>query len=534
VTTPKSGAFDQRQGGPNHLAGHGTNGQGGPPIPHIRPLPSPSPTRSEERLFPPPSDPLPVARKLVAARYAHEGGLTLHHWRGGWWGWRRSHWIELEVGAIRQDAYTFTEHAIYLDDRGQSNPWQPTRHKIGDALEALAAVTHLDERVNQPAWIEGDGPMVVATDNGLLDLEHRQLLPHSPNFFNQTAVPFAYDPEAPAPERWLAFLAQLWPDDPEAIDALAEFFGYVISGRTDLHKILLIVGPTRGGKGTIARILGKLIGPANVAGPTLSSLGYDFGLAPLLGRPLAVISDARLDASRDASVVVERLLAISGEDTITVNRKYRDQWTGKLPTRFLMISNELPRLGDASGTIANRFVALLLRESWLGREDLTLEPTLTLELSGILNWALAGLDRLTSQGRFSRPASTDEAVLALQDLASPVAAFVREACVTGSAYEISISVLFGRWKAWAEANGNRAGSTQTFGRNLRAVVPALRVARPRSGDERERVYQGITLADLVPTSVPLVADHRGPDGQTAGAGPQWSAVRPTVARTAGP
>ena len=122
----------------------------------------------------------------------------------------------------------------------------------------------------------------------------------------------------------------------------------------------MIVGPTRGGKGTIARILGKLVGPANVAGPTLSSLSHDFGLAPLLGKSLAVISDARLDAQRDASVVVERLLAISGEDTITVNRKYRDQWTGKLPTRFLVISNELPRLGDASGTIANRFVVLLL------------------------------------------------------------------------------------------------------------------------------------------------------------------------------
>jgi putative DNA primase/helicase len=71
----------------------------------------------------------------------------------------------------------------------------------------------------------------------------------------------------------------------------------------------------------------------NVAGPTLSSLSGDFGLAPLLGKSLAVVSDARL-SGRNSSVVVERLLAISGEDTITVNRKYREQWTGKLPSRF--------------------------------------------------------------------------------------------------------------------------------------------------------------------------------------------------------
>ena len=46
--------------------------------------------------------------------------------------------------------------------------------------------------------------------------------------------------------------------------ALGEWFGYVISGRLDLHKILLMVGPTRGGKGMIARILSALIGHANV------------------------------------------------------------------------------------------------------------------------------------------------------------------------------------------------------------------------------------------------------------------------------
>ena len=118
----------------------------------------------------------------------------------------------------------------------------------------------------------------------------------------------------------------------------------MISGRTDLHKILLMVGPTRRGKGVIARTLAALLGRQNVAGPTLNSLGGNFGLAPLIGKPLAVISDARF-AGRDASIVVERLLSISGEDILTVDRKYRDQWTGKLPSRLHIISNELPKLG---------------------------------------------------------------------------------------------------------------------------------------------------------------------------------------------
>ncbi len=122
----------------------------------------------------------------------------------------------------------------------------------------------------------------------------------------------------------------------------------------------------------------------------------EFGLAPLLGKPLAVVSDARLGGgTRD--VVVERLLSISGGDLLTVNRKYRrEQWTGKLPARFVICSNELPRLGDARGAIAGRFVTLLLSKSFYGYEDKTLELRIAEELPGVLDWALTGLAALAT------------------------------------------------------------------------------------------------------------------------------------------
>jgi putative DNA primase/helicase len=305
-------------------------------------------------------------------------------------------------------------------------------------------------------------------------------------------VPFAYEHGAPAPMRWFRFLDELWGDDDDALNALQEWFGYVISGRLDLHKMLLLVGPTRGGKGAIARVLGALVRRENVAGPTLTSLGGDFGLAPLLGKPLAVISDARL-SGRNTNAVVERLLAVSGEDTITVNRKYREQWTGKLPCRFMVISNELPHLGDASAAIAGRFVTLLLTRSWLGKEDPALEPEIHAELPGILNWALVGLDRLERTNCFTRPRSTDEAFVALQDLASPVGAFVRDRCTVELAAEVEVDEIWSAWKDWADDNGQRPGTKQRFGRDLRAAVPHVRVVHLRDGEDRHRVYRGVDL-----------------------------------------
>jgi putative DNA primase/helicase len=331
----------------------------------------------------------------------------------------------------------------------------------------------------------------VSCANGLLHVTTRKLYAHTPLYFGTTAVPFDYDPAAPPPARWLQFLAELWPDDPDSIDALQEFFGYVLSGRTDLHKIMLLIGPTRSGKGTIARILTALIGKGNAAGPTLASLGTNFGLSPLLGKPLAVISDARLGTGNEHQVV-ERLLSISGEDMITIDRKYREPWTGKLPSRFLILSNELPRFGDASGAIAGRFIILVMSQTWLGKENTRLTSDLLTELPGILTWALDGLDRVTSDGFITSPQSSTDAIVALHDLVSPVSAFVRDKCRTGIG-QVSVTDLFNAWKEWAEANNHRAGNSATFGRNLRAVLPMLRVAQARDGDSRERHYIGLHL-----------------------------------------
>jgi putative DNA primase/helicase len=406
-----------------------------------------------------------------------------------------SFWQEIDDRSMRSLLYRFTENAIYFDEEHRPRLWAPNRKRIGDLTDALSAICILQTTIDQPCWLDQrESGTIVAMANGLLDVERQQLYTHTPLFFNQTAVPFDYDPRAPAPECWRRFLRELWPNEPAVINVLAEWFGYVISGRLDLHKILLMVGPARGGKGVIARILIALIGRQNVVGPTLNSLGGEFGLAPLIGKPLAVISDARF-VGKNGNVIVERLLSISGEDTLTVNRKYRDQWTGKLPCRLHVISNELPRLGDASTAVIGRILLLLLSRSWFGRENHNLEAALRCELSGILNWALEGLRRLTVQNgnAFTRTASADEAIVQMQDLASPVGAFVREKCKASPMLEVEVDVLYGAYKRWCEDNEHPKPSKQIFGRDLRAAVPTVRKTRPRLGEDRQQIYVGIGL-----------------------------------------
>jgi putative DNA primase/helicase len=449
-------------------------------------------------LYPPPNAPLDVARKLFSD-YQHKGKRTLLSWRGGWMRWRGSHWAEIDASELRSDIYDILGNVAYeieLKVKGETvierRPWNPDKRKVAHVMEAMAAIGHISSEVDPPWWIgihsaaETSAGQMISCLNGLLAIRTRTLTDHSPALFNLVSVPFDYVDDPGEPTVWLEFLASVWPDDPDSVALLQEYLGYVLSGRTDMQKMLMLIGPSRSGKGTIARMLTQLVGRLHVAGPTLASMGTNFGLSPLLGKPLAVISDARL-GDTPAHTVVERLLSITGEDMLTVDRKFRDPWSGKLPTRFVVLSNELPKFRDSSGAIANRMLILQMTESFLGREDRTLDGRLAAELPAILAWALDGLDRLDRNGRFTVPESSTDATNLMMDLASPISAFVRESCVRGSDQQVPVDYLYEAWKSWAEDNGHQAGAKSTFGRNLRTVVPSIKTSQPRSGDSRLKV-----------------------------------------------
>jgi putative DNA primase/helicase len=144
---------------------------------------------SPEQILPSPGAPMDVARKLVVDRYTGPGeALTLRHWRGAWWKWQTAKWAEIEQRAVRAAAYAFTEKSVYQAGE-DTKPWAPNRKKIGDLLEALAAIVLLPESVPMPAWLDGATytGVVVSVANGLLDVARRELLPHNPRFFNAPA-----------------------------------------------------------------------------------------------------------------------------------------------------------------------------------------------------------------------------------------------------------------------------------------------------------------------------------------------------------
>src|SRR5215471_14375293 len=217
-----------------------------------------------------------------------------------------------------------------------------------------------------------------------------------------------------------------------------------------MYGLIFSIGDKRSGKGTKARVHRALLGHDSVVGPPMSSLGETFGLEPLITKKLAIISDARIGRRTDTSLIIERLLSISGEDGITVARKFKPAWNGYLEARIEIMTNEPPALTEGSGALVGRFVVILFPNSFYGREDPNLTSKLLEELTGILNWAVEGYRRLRERGHFVQPSNVEHLIESMERLGAPVKAFVADRCEVGSGKTVDTDALFGAWKYWCE------------------------------------------------------------------------------------
>ena len=280
----------------------------------------------------------------------------------------------------------------------------------------------------------------------------------TPRYWSPNALDFAFDPDARAP-RFEKFLGEIWPGDEEAQRCLLEMFGLCITDVTKYQKAFMFVGPRRGGRGTIGRVLQGLVGKPNYIGTSLKAFSETFGMENFIGKKAVVFSDARLDGvpQRNLSTIVERLLLI------------------------IVFSNELLRLPDESGALPGRFLTFRMQQSFFGREDANLTEKLLTERPGILNLALDALMELRKRGKLIQCASGAEMSESLGELSSDISGFVEDCCVIDPSQVILCQNLFAAFSRWSLKRGVRhAWGENQFSEKLRSVVPTLTRSRPRN------------------------------------------------------
>jgi putative DNA primase/helicase len=448
---------------------------------------------------------------LTSEKTDMDGRRLLQHWGGEFFVWSDAlNRYERQVTErFRAELWEFLKVQKCRNRRGIPKPLSPTARKTNDIVQALAhECQSLVEQM--PAWLDNhrpDAADIVAFKNGLLNVRDYSAaadgaapvsvsIPPTPAWFSEIALPYNFNPAATCPA-WLQFLESVLPAarHPGAIDLLQEYMGYSMTADTRHQKLLVLVGPPRCGKGTIIRALHRVVGKDNCASPTFDSLGERFGLEPLIGKRLATISDAHLGRSSDAVRILDRILQVTGEDAVSIDRKGRAALPNvRLGIRFLVGCNEMPTLPENSGALISRLLFVEFQESFIGREDLQLDSRLAAESPGIALWALRGLARLQLRGRFTVPAGAAELKNEYLRQSSPVNAFLEDCCDRGEgddfwAYKDDV---WAAWQKWADENGNAVRSRETFGKALKGAW-GLSPTRVRREGDRTFIYRGLRL-----------------------------------------
>jgi putative DNA primase/helicase len=465
--------------------------------------------------------------RLFLGGYNHPDGPTLWRWQGEFWTWQGSYYREVTQGELHDEVTGVVEREfarIYELDMerwrqqadaaqaaGEKPPKEPRKRSvgtrlIGDVIQAVRSLSSLPvaDTPSQPAWIgepvDGWGPRdILPAKNGLIHLPsfiagRDYLIPHTPAFFNAYAVDYDVVRGAAMPYHWCRFLASIFPDSPESVETLQEIFGCILCGDLSHQKIFMLLGPPRSGKGTIAAVLRKLIGETNTCNPTLAGLATNFGASALIGKPLAVVGDCRISGRTDKAAIVEKLLSISGGDAQTIDRKFREPISLVLPTQFLVLSNEFPALRDQSGAFISRLLIIATTISFLGREDKGLFGRLLPELSGIAEWAIEGWKRLRERGHVIQP-DLDGLLEEIEDVSSPVKAFIRDCCILDPAASEGMDNLFAAWERWNESRKMQATNRVHFSRALRSAAPGIQKVHLGSNGARVHGYRGLRLTN---------------------------------------
>lgn len=349
---------------------------------------------------------------------------------------------------------------------------------------------------------------VVRLENGTLDLETMTLRDHSPDNYLLTGVDVKYDPEADCPE-FDAFLDSVLGRE-EDKKVIYEMLGYCLWPGYDIEqKFLIMHGTGSNGKGILTNVMTEFLGSPNIANWDLQDLeSHDFALAELHQSFANISGD--LPATKLKSTGT--LKKLTGGDEVTAEKKNKDPFSFENRAKLIFSANDPPVIPDRSTALARRMLLVEFPYTFTNEDDgnrdagnereMMQRMTTDEEMSGILNRALEGLERIKSDG-FSNPETIDEMREKYKHESDPIHRFIEE-CLTESTGFILKEQVHNAYNQYAKEHNDPEKSDNVFHRELKKSASInTNEQRRRINGTRERLYNNMGFTQVGEQYTPL-------------------------------
>jgi len=261
----------------------------------------------------------------------------------------------------------------------------------------------------------------VPLENGILNIFTRELKPFNPQkiFFNK--LPIKYNSNATCPNILKHFNTVLKEQDDVIV--LLELIGFCLLKEYKIEKAFMLVGKGRNGKSKTMELIKRFLGAVNCSNLPLSVMRHDsFSLSEVFGKMANLAGDLSSTDLKETGTIKSMI----GRDTIQAKRKFLRDLLFVNYAKLIFAANELPKVYDTTDGFWTKWVLLEFPYKFIPKKefdemdkkekvdkrvlnpDIIKKLTTEEELSGLLNLALDGLDRLIKNQDFSYSKGTNE------------------------------------------------------------------------------------------------------------------------------
>lgn len=323
---------------------------------------------------------------------------------------------------------------------------------------------------------------------------------HADRSITQNRLNVEYDPAAQPPAVFLDYVNALL--EPEDVLTLQEFLGYCCIPTTKAQKMLFLIGSGGEGKSVLTQVLKGVFGTSMTSGSLHDLERNRFTLANLEGKLLFLDEDMGVSATKE-SQVQKRL--VTANAPLSIERKGEQAVQAMLTCRLMAFGNvPFSTLYDHSEGAFRRRIILTTKPKQEGRRDDRDLPDKILQgKSGVFNWMLEGLSRLTSNGwEFTISQRARENLEETKRESFNLLGFLADenAVRLGDlSRKITGVDLYDAYTAWCYANGEKPVSRKSVTSYLKQEQQRLGIQAsnhvPDSQGGKVRGFAGIEILD---------------------------------------
>jgi len=277
-------------------------------------------------------------------------------------------------------------------------------------------------------------PDEICVMNGILNVKTRELSPHNPKKYFLTKIPVYYHPESDCP-RITQFLDDVACSDEDTVRTLEEIAGWLLlTKRYSPHKAVVLLGVGRNGKSTYLGLLTNFIGKHNCSSTELGEFGNSrFATSNLFSKLANICTELNDKIIRHTAI----FKSLTGEDLITAEYKMMPSFNFTNKAKMIFAANKLPKVYEDTTAFWSRWIIVPFKNSFKETDaktdpDMLSKLSTHEELSGLLNLALNGLQRLEENKAFTVTKSIEETRQLYLRNSMPILSFIDERLEAGS------------------------------------------------------------------------------------------------------